>query len=164
MNSESEHLKEPEPCINLSLKKADRVINNVYNKYLSECGLSVSQFSAMRVINFVGVCTAQIIQDILILDQTTLSRNMKRMVSDGLVAMKEDKLDRRRKLLSLTPKGKTLFDAGERQWQLAQKEIRGVLGEDVADTIIRLSDVVVEKCAAHYNAPVGRSKTDFEAS
>lgn len=151
MSAAIENRKEPEACINLSLKKADRIINSVYNRHLSECGLSASQFSTLRVINFVGMCSSQVIQDILILDQTTLSRNLKKMVSDGLIGVKEDKNDRRRRLLSLTAKGKTLCDAGEKRWNEAQTEIKSVLGERMASMVIELSENIVEKCSQHYD-------------
>ena len=136
----------PEPCLNLSLRKADRVINHVYNRHLAECGLSVSQFSVMRAMHYAGTCTSQVIQDILVLDQTTLSRNLKKLVSDGMDVMKEDKGDRRRKLLSLSAKGKIMFSAGEKQWKLAQNEMRETLGNSIADQIIELSDAIVGKC------------------
>lgn len=151
MKNASDERKEPEACINLSLKKADRIISTVYNRHLAECGLSASQFSTLRVINFVGVCSSQVIQDILILDQTTLSRNLKKMVSEGLVNVREDKDDRRRRLLTLTAKGKTLCEAGEKRWAEAQAEIKSVLGERMADMVIELSDGIVEKCSKRYS-------------
>lgn len=135
----------PEPCLNLSLRKADRVINAVYNSHLAECGLSVSQFSVMRAMHYSGTCTSQVIQEILVLDQTTLSRNLKKLVSDGMVVMKEDKDDRRRKLLSLSAKGVIMFAAGEKQWKLAQDEMKSTLGNGIADQIIKLSDAIIEK-------------------
>jgi DNA-binding MarR family transcriptional regulator len=137
----------PEPCLNLSLRKADRVINAVYNRHLAECGLSVSQFSVMRAIHYSGTCTSQVIQEILVLDQTTLSRNLKKLVSDGMVIMKEDKDDRRRKLLSLSAKGSIILAAGESHWKLAQDEMKRILGNNIAEQIIKLSDDIVEKCA-----------------
>lgn len=135
----------PEPCLNLSLRKADRVINSVYNRHLAECGLSVSQFSVMRAMHYSGTCTSQVIQEILVLDQTTLSRNLKKLVSDGMVVMKEDKDDRRRKLLSLSAKGRIMFAAGEKHWKLAQEEMKNTLGHGIADQIVKLSDAIVAK-------------------
>jgi DNA-binding MarR family transcriptional regulator len=135
----------PEPCINLSLRKADRVINSVYNRHLAECGLSISQFSVMRALHYSGTCTSQLIQEILVLDQTTLSRNLKKLVGDGMVVMKEDKVDRRRKLLTLSAKGAIMFTAGEKQWNLAQDEMKNTLGNGITDQIIDLSNIIVEK-------------------
>lgn len=135
----------PEPCLNLSLKRADRAISLIYNHHLAKSGLTNSQFAILRALKFLGECTSQVIKNILVTDQTTLSRNLKLLVNAGHVLMIEDAQDRRKKNLSLSTSGKKLFKAGEKNWELAQAQLKEQLGPKLAKQVITLSDAITLK-------------------
>lgn len=129
-------------CLNLSLRQADRIVTQIYNQYLGKCGLTGSQFSIFRALDVLKSGTSQDIQRLLILDQTTLSRNLKRLINDGYILVNEDKEDRRRKNLQLSAKGKSLYLKAGKHWNEAQTELKRRLGPELSKQILELSQTI----------------------
>jgi len=132
----------PDPCLYLSLRKANRVMSQIYDHYLAECGLKGGQFSILRVTKLMGQSTNKALQDILSLDQTTLSRNLKPLIRDGYMHTQEGD-DKRVKILTLSQSGKEIYHRAEKKWALAQIEIKKKLGSDHVNMLYTLTDAVV---------------------
>ena len=107
MNSRTTN-SEQLPCMNLSYRKASRVISQIYDRELAELGLKCSQFSILRAVRLMQQTTNAELQELLVLDQTTLTRGLKPLIRDGFINS-EPGLDKREKLLSLTRQGKNLY-------------------------------------------------------
>lgn len=135
-----------EPCLNLCLRRSDRIISQIYNHHLAECGLTSGQFAILRAVKLFDNCSSQDIQEVLVIDQTTLSRNLKRLIAEGYIRTEECQDDRRRKLLSLSKEGARLFKIGEKHWQVAQSELKSQLGPKLSQQILNLSDSIMSKC------------------
>ncbi|WP_415890701.1 MarR family winged helix-turn-helix transcriptional regulator [Neptuniibacter sp. SY11_33] len=132
------------PCINFSLRKAVRVLNRIYDQYLAEAGLTGGQFSILFVVHELDVATNKKLQSILVLDQTTLTRNLKPLLREGYLSSVPSVTDRRQKNLSLTPEGKAKFLEAREQWFKAQQKIYKELGPELSEQLISLSDTVVK--------------------
>ncbi|WP_415894851.1 MarR family winged helix-turn-helix transcriptional regulator [Neptuniibacter sp. PT34_22] len=132
------------PCLNFSLRKAVRVLNRIYDQYLAEAGLTGGQFSILYVVNELDVATNKKLQSILVLDQTTLTRNLKPLLREGYLSSIPSVTDRRQKNLSLTPEGKAKFLEAREQWFKAQQKIFKELGPELSEQLISLSDTVVK--------------------
>lgn len=130
-------------CLNLELRKANRVLSQIYDSYMAKCGLKTSQFSILRAVNFLKNTTNRQLQDVLVLDQTTLSRGLKPLIRDGYIAVKEG-VDRRQKELLLTKEGKALFSEAEALWLDAQRYVESCLGDDTKQQLISLSKSIVK--------------------
>jgi hypothetical protein len=60
-------------CLNLSFRKATRVISKIYDRELADCGIKCTQFSILRATYMLKQTTNAELQERLVLDQTTLT-------------------------------------------------------------------------------------------
>lgn len=132
-----------EPCLALYLRKANRVMTQIYDHNMSHHGIKVTQFSIIRAVSYLGEASHKTLQDALVLDQTTLSRNLKPLIRDGFLERIEGS-DRREKLVRLSKQGKTLFNAAKKDWEKSQKMIAEALGEEMTHQLLEVSDRVVD--------------------
>lgn len=132
-----------DPCLNLKLRQADRVLTNYYNAYLHECGIKVTQFSVLRVLWYIKRGSQQEIEKALLVDQATLTRSLKPLIREGYIDRSADPADRRVMLCSLSESGKALFKQAEKQWKLAQKNVETELGPDVIAQLMNVSDALI---------------------
>lgn len=132
-----------ERCLNLELRKANRVLSQIYDSYLAKCGLKTSQFSILRAISFMKKTTNRELQDILVIDQTTLSRGLKPLIRDGFIDVREG-VDRRQKELVLSEAGKALFSEAASHWEEAQRSVEAALGDETKEQLLKLSKAIVK--------------------
>ncbi len=132
-----------EHCLNLELRKANRVLSQIYDSFLAPSGLKTSQFSILRAIKFLKNTTNSELQDTLVLDQTSLSRALKPLIRDGYIDVRVG-VDRRQKQLLLTVKGRTLYADAEKLWLDAQAYVSDKLGPEMKRSLLNMSDIVVE--------------------
>ena len=133
-----------EPCFNLKLRQADRVLTSHYNGYLHECGIKVTQFSVLRSLWYMKRCSQQALEKALLVDQATLPRSLKPLLREGYIERTPDSADRRVMLCSLTASGKALFKRAEKQWRLAQKSVEQQLGADAIGQLLAASSALIE--------------------
>lgn len=69
--------------------------------------LSFSQRHTLYHIQNNNRLSIQELADILHVEHSTMSRNVKKLVAEGLTELYQDEKDKRRKIVSLTEKGKT---------------------------------------------------------
>ena len=131
-----------EVCFNLSFRKATRVISQIYDRELADCGIKCTQFTILRAIKHMDETTNAELQERLVLDQTTLSRGLKPLIRDGLIQARPGQ-DKRQKILSLTPKGKDLYQQAMKGWRRAQDTLRKSLGADITEQMIDLNTALV---------------------
>jgi DNA-binding MarR family transcriptional regulator len=130
------------PCINLSYRKASRVISQIYDRELSEVGLKCSQFSILRAVHHRKQTTNAELQELLVLEQTTLTRGLKPLVRDGYIKSAPG-LDKREKLLSLTPEGKKLYRRASQKWQRAQDGVIAKLGRRTSKQMLEMNQALM---------------------
>ena len=133
-----------DPCFNLKLRQADRVLTSHYNAYLSECGIKVTQFSVLRSLWYMKRCSQQQLEKVLLVDQATLTRSLKPLLRDGYLERTPDPSDRRVMLCSLSTSGKALFKQAEKQWKQAQAHVEKALGPDMITQLLGASDALID--------------------
>ena len=137
------NIKKSDICLGHSIRKADRVISQLYNEYLAPVGIRNTQFSILRALALLGDGnTAVQIRDALVMDQTTISRALKPLIRDGYIEVREG-ANKREKALSLSKSGKTLYEKALEPWGQAQKMVRQKLGKQHTDNLIEFSREVV---------------------
>jgi MarR family transcriptional regulator for hemolysin len=134
--------KKSDICLAHSLRRADRVVTQLYNEHLAPLGLRVTQFSILKALHVMGTTTALQIQEVLVMEQATVSRALKPLVRDGYIAVNEG-ANKREKALSLTPQGKALYQQALAPWNEAQKALKKKIGLGKDDLLIELSRQIV---------------------
>lgn len=132
-----------ELCLNLALRKANRVMSQVYDDYLSVVGLKCGQFSILRAVHYTQPTTNRALQDVLVLDQTTLTRNLKPIIRDGLITVGSGD-DKRVKILSLSKEGEALYQEALPHWKQAQTRVKELLGEQMVDQMVDLTNHIID--------------------
>ena len=135
-------------CTCLRLRKASRRVSQIYDQYLEPFGLTVTQYGVLgHLATFDGISIGEL-ADKLVMDPTTLSRNLRPLERQGLVAVKRDRRDKRTRSLGLTVKGRKAFEAAKPGWVRAQRHIEQVFGEMETPALNAALDRVLERLAA----------------
>jgi DNA-binding MarR family transcriptional regulator len=129
------------------MRKSSRLITQFYEDRLSAVGLKSGQFSILKAVSFLKQTSNKELQGILVIDQTTLSRNLKPLFRDGYLKLSADSNDARIKLISLTTQGKSLYKKADPIWQKAQNDLEKKLGSEEVQNILKLTDSFVKALA-----------------
>ena len=134
----------PAACNCLALRQAARHVTQFYDEFLAPIGLRSTQYSILARLQRRGPMTVNALAAEMVMDRTTLGRNIQPLQRDGLVAVGRGKEDRRSKAISLTASGASQLREAMKAWSQAQarfetvfgikraKELRSLLGEVTA--------------------------------
>lgn len=95
-----------EVCNCFTVRAAARHVTQFYDQLLAPTGLRTTQFSILAKLNRHGPLTIKALAEDMVMDRTTLSRNMLPLERDGLIRIEPTASDRRAKELHLTNAGK----------------------------------------------------------
>ncbi len=115
-------------CTCFNLRKATRAITKVFDDALKPSGLYSTQFSLLAAISVMDSATISNLSQALIMDRTTLTRNLNPLQENGWVEVSPGE-DRRTKNLSLTKSGKKVLGKAMVPWKQTQKQIVESLGK-----------------------------------
>lgn len=121
-------LPRPEECNCLAVREAARRITQFYDQFLASCGLRTTQYSILARLRRLGPMTINALAADLVMDRTTLGRNILPLDRDGLIAIEKDRRDRRSKVLRLTEAGVVRLQAAVGRWAEAQREFELAFG------------------------------------
>ncbi len=115
-------------CICLKLRMIARTTAVLYDTALQPVGLNSSQFSALRnIYRFVPLGVSQL-ADVMLLERTTLTRNLQLLSAMALVKLQVSESDKRIQIPILTNAGLEKLKAAVPKWRLAQRRFLGGLG------------------------------------
>ena len=120
----------PENCNCLAVRQAARHITQFYDQLLAPSGVRTSQFSILAKLRRLGPMTINALAAEMVMDRTTLGRNILPLERDGLVAVEQGSRDRRSKELRLTQAGEARFRAGMKGWLEAQRQFEKAFGAE----------------------------------
>ena len=140
----------PEDCNCLAVRQAARHITQFYDQLLAPSGLRTTQFSILAKLRRLGPMTINALAAEMVMDRTTLGRNILPLERDGLIAVEQGSRDRRSKELRVTEAGEAHFRAGMKGWVRAQLEFEKAFGaKRTADMRILLHAVTATKLGTH---------------
>jgi DNA-binding MarR family transcriptional regulator len=116
-------------CLAVRVRMLNRVITNLYDEALRPLGLKVSQLNILVVTAKLGTARPAEVCDILLLDPSTLSRNVERMQAHGWLEVVADS-DRRAQPFRLTAAGRALLKRAMPLWEQAQQRAAELLGPE----------------------------------
>jgi len=119
---------EPDVCNCLAARQAARHITQFYDQYLASSGLRTTQFSILAKLRRLGPMTINRLAREMVMDRTTLGRNILPLERDGLIAVEQGSSDRRSKELRVTKAGEARFRPGVKGWVQAQRQFEKAFG------------------------------------
>ncbi|MBX3513225.1 MAG: winged helix-turn-helix transcriptional regulator [Xanthobacteraceae bacterium] len=131
-------------CACTILRQAARVATQHFDRTLATSGLRISQLSVLTTLRYVGPKTINELAEIMVLDRTTLGRNLKPLEREGYLAVEAGEDDRRTKQLVLTKKGEKVAVKAMDSWSDAQTSFEQAIGLDNAIALSKLLRQVVK--------------------
>ena len=122
-------------CLCLHLQRAARAIARHFDDALRPLGLTNGQFSLMMSLNRPQPPNMRSVADLLAMDRTTLTANLKPLERRGLVTVTVDETDRRNRRMALTPAGRALLAAAVPIWTREHDAIEQRLGRSSPDRL-----------------------------
>jgi len=110
----------PEDCNCFVVRSAARHVTQLYDQFLAPVGLHVTQFSILAKLKRLGPMTINALAKEMVMDRTTLGRNVLPLERDGLIRIEASASDGRAKELHLTKAGEKRLLAGREAWERAQ--------------------------------------------
>ncbi|MGN4124319.1 MarR family winged helix-turn-helix transcriptional regulator [Lysinibacillus sphaericus] len=115
-------------CVCANLRKKTRVVTQIYDKLLQPTNLKITQYSMLANIDHQKAVSISKLGEILLLDQTTVTRNVNLLKQSGYVAITRDQQDARTKILSLTDAGIEKLHEAAPIWREIQERIINDIG------------------------------------
>lgn len=122
-------------CACHNLRRASRAMTQLFDSYFEEIGLKATQFTVLSALAWSeeGPMPIGELAEILVLDQSSLSRNVAVLERLKLVKLEPSPVDRRERIVQLTTAGRAALAKGYPIWKKAQ----GVVAEAMKDDLER---------------------------
>ena len=117
----------PVGCTNLKLRQLTRRISQHYDTHMAPLGIKTTQYSLLSAVQKLGPIQPSALARTLEMDVSTLSRNMRPLIDQGLLELVPGADARSRQLL-ITDAGRVLHDQAQKNWRAAQESINRLLG------------------------------------
>jgi DNA-binding MarR family transcriptional regulator len=118
----------PEICACLAIRQAARHVTQFYDQFLAPFGLRTTQYSILAKLRQLGPMTINALASELVMDRTTLGRNILPLRRDDLIAVVRGSADRRTKELRLTDAGLARLRQARKGWTEAQTRFERAFG------------------------------------
>ena len=119
----------PSNCTCFNLRKAARAVTQAYDKVLRPSGLRATQFTLLSVVAKLGPVGIKDLAQALVMDRTTLGRNLKVLSDRGLLEIGEGD-DRRYRPITITAPGQEVLDLARPLWHQVQTRMVNRMGQD----------------------------------
>ena len=116
-------------CVAVRLRLVNRLVTRLYDNALRPLGVKASQLNILVVTARLGLARPAKVCEILLLDPSTLSRNVERMRANGWLEVVTEE-DARAQPFRLTGAGKQLIEKTLPAWQKAQRQTEELLGRE----------------------------------
>ena len=117
-----------EICNCHAVRAAARHVTQAYDAFLAPTGLRTTQFSILAKLKRKGPLTINALAEEMVMDRTTLGRNVLPLERDGLIRIQPSASDRRAKELHLSKTGESRLQAAVKGWTAAQARFESAYG------------------------------------
>ena len=116
-------------CACFDLRKATRAVSRMYDDFLRDAGVNVTQFSLLRLIRTEQAVSVSTLGRYMVMDRTSITRALAPLERDGLINSRPG-ADKRIRIVSLTKKGRKLVEDAAPKWRRAQEALMEAIGDD----------------------------------
>ena len=133
-------------CACANLRKASRAVTQLYDESLQPTGLRATQYTLLVTLSLTGSISITDLAQKMVMDRTTLTRNLTLLENQGLVSIAKGD-DQRTRLVTLTKEGREAVTKALPLWEEAQTRIVSGFGRERWNTLLAdLSDMVSLAC------------------
>jgi DNA-binding MarR family transcriptional regulator len=115
-------------CLCHNVRMASRIVSRAYDEALRPTGLRATQVAVLAAVAARGALSIKSLADSLEMERTTLTRNLRPLEEQGLVAIAPEGRHRSR-MLTLTTAGRAALMKALPLWEKAQQSSMHQLGE-----------------------------------
>ena len=137
---EMDNLYQEITCACLHVRRTDRQLSQMYDRYLRPLGIRSTQYGMLRCVEGLPDPFISDIGRFLSMDQTTVTRNVEKLEKAGLVLTSHHPDDPRKKKVELSAAGKVMLARAHPLWEAAQTHIKSRMGDDDFNNLLRLLD------------------------
>jgi DNA-binding MarR family transcriptional regulator len=142
-------------CAGFNLRRASRAVSQHFDHALAPAGLRMTQFTLLNALALGGSATINEISHALVIDRTTLTRNLRLLREAGLVAAQSGQTGREQRL-SLTDEGQTILARAIPLWRAAQDSLVDHFDQARWPGLVADLDRLVEGAIGKHQHPGGR--------
>lgn len=113
-------------CACATVRRAARLVTQLYSEEMGR-DVEPAQFSLLSILSKLPGASQAKLGQVLGLDKTTLSRNLRLLERNGWIKLKLSDDDHRERGYQLTAAGKKVFATAKSGWTRAQAKLRGTL-------------------------------------
>jgi DNA-binding MarR family transcriptional regulator len=134
-------------CACFNLRKAARAVTQVYEAALEPSGLKATQISLLVALAVRGSLPLTRLAEVLVMDRTTLTRNLMPLKKKGWVAGERGP-DRRERYVALTRAGRATLDRALPLWHAAQSRVATEFGHARLTALVAELNAVIAAAQA----------------
>ena len=122
-------------CVCTTLRMATRAIARQYDEALASTGLRTTHYSILARLRIDGPAPLRQLAARLLMDRTTLAREVQPLIEATLVdvAVGDDK---RQRVLSITESGRTRLRQARSLWEAAQERVEKSFGAERTEALL----------------------------
>jgi DNA-binding MarR family transcriptional regulator len=126
-------------CACYNLRRASRAVTQLFDAYFDEVGLKATQFTVLAALAYSEDKPPTIgeLAETLVLEQSSLSRNLAVLERLGFIRLVPGEHDRRERIVTLTRAGQRSLAKGYPIWRKAQSSISKALEDNDFDAQLR---------------------------
>jgi DNA-binding MarR family transcriptional regulator len=129
-------------CNCFYLRKAARHLTQIYDTILAPSGIRSTQYMILAVLNERGGLSVNELAEVMVMNRTTMGKNLRPLVRDGLIAVNVSDLDRRSRTVSLTKKGSKMLGDAYPLWKIAHSSFQKKHGRQFSENLRGMLDLV----------------------
>ncbi|MEM7657268.1 MAG: MarR family winged helix-turn-helix transcriptional regulator [Bacteroidota bacterium] len=137
---------QPRQCVNAKLRKLHRLIDALYQARFKPFGLRGSMTSILFIIGKRPGIHQKVLAELLILDPSTMSRDLKKLISQGWIRSEKGS-DARQTMLYLTAEGVHLLEDISPLWEELHGKVTRLLGDFQMQQIDAITQAIQQEMA-----------------
>lgn len=136
----------PQGCSNARLRQLTRRVSQHYDLEMAKIGLKTTQYSLLSQVLQRGPIRPGDLAKAMVLDASTLTRNLKPLVAAGWITVVSG-ADSRSHLVAITEAGREKRVEAQRRWKAAQESLNELLGVERVLALHELIDGSLQRFA-----------------
>lgn len=134
----NENIKDLRTCACKNLRMTSRVITQYFDKAFQQVGLRATQFALLADISSREGSTVGDLAEKLLMDQSTVTRNIEVLRKNGLIEVRQGEDDSRKRCIMITKLGTSTLIEAMPSWNKAQQHIENNIGKERYEEFLKI--------------------------